>query len=77
MTSDQGVTEMKLPLASMGGVSVLALVLSVMRAADAAVGGRLGSVFSTPQAGKRQVEYQGKISSHPVGMAIKMAFAFH
>ena len=62
MTSDQGVTEMKLPLASMAmGVPVLALVLSVMGTADAAVGGRLGSVFSTPQAGKR--EYQSKISS--------------
>ena len=56
---------MKLPLASMG-VPVLALVLGVMRTADAAVGGRLGSVFSTPQAGKRQVEYQSKILSYGV-----------
>ena len=72
MTSDQGqgVTEMKLPLPSMG-VSVLALVLSVMRTADAAVGGRLGSVFSTPPAGKRI----HRVKSHPMDMAIEMAFA--
>ena len=64
---------MKLPLASMG-VSVLALVLSVMRTADAAVGGRLGSVFSTPQAGKRP----GSIPEYDLilwGTAIKIALA--
>ena len=69
MTSDQGVTEMKLPLATSMGVSVLALALSVMRTADAAVGGRLGSVFSTPQAGKRQVEYQSTILSYEVQLS--------